>query len=65
KDLTAPQSLLPSILDPRIKNLSIVSEANRYMTEKLLKKKFVEMKTKLSLNDTSSILLNSNFQQKT
>ncbi|CAG8571159.1 10747_t:CDS:2, partial [Racocetra persica] len=63
--LNSSQSLLPSILDPRIKNLAIVSEANRYATEKLLKEKFVEMKTELSLNDASSFLLNSNFQQKT
>lgn len=45
KDLTKPDALLPSILDPRMKSLSYVSPEKYNETSNLLKEKYYEMKS--------------------
>ena len=44
-DLTHPNMLLPTLLDPRMKDLSFVSELERLETKDLLKKKYEELKS--------------------
>ncbi|CAG8697944.1 375_t:CDS:2, partial [Racocetra fulgida] len=46
-NLTTPKLLLPSLLDPRCKNLSFVSFAERFATENLLREEYNQMKNKL------------------
>ncbi|CAG8506168.1 7745_t:CDS:2, partial [Scutellospora calospora] len=46
-NLTSPSSLLPSLLDPRCKNLSFVSFAERFTTENLLCDEYKKMKNNI------------------
>ncbi|CAG8821040.1 15862_t:CDS:1, partial [Racocetra fulgida] len=43
-NLTSPSSLLPSLLDPRCKNLSFVSFPERFATENLLREEYDKLK---------------------
>jgi hypothetical protein len=47
KDLTKPDALLPSLLDPRMKNLSLVLPSECDNTKDLLREKYNEMKLKI------------------
>lgn len=66
KDITTPQALLPSLLDPRMKNLSFVTATNRFAAEELLREKFNEMKAELDqeLNTTTPSSSTTNKQSK-
>lgn len=66
KDITAPQALLPSLLDPRMKNLSFVSTRSRFAAEELLREKFNEMKDELDqeLDTTTTSSSATNRQSK-
>ncbi|CAG8760162.1 11506_t:CDS:1 [Racocetra persica] len=46
-NLTSPSSLLPSLLDPRCKNLSFVSFAKWFTTENLLRDEYEKMKNNI------------------
>lgn len=57
-DLTSPEMLLPSLLDPRMKNLSFVTDSERHETEILLQKEYEELK--LQNHNNSSLFINAN-----
>ena len=62
KNLTTAEFLLPSILDPRMKNLSFVSSTEQLETQDLLYEKFQEMKKKMEAEEiiqTSSLASNN------
>jgi hypothetical protein len=44
-DLTSPDILLPSLLDPRMKDLNFVTITERQATENLLREKYEELKS--------------------
>ncbi|CAB5112590.1 unnamed protein product [Rhizophagus irregularis] len=50
-DLTSPDKLLPTLLDPRMKDLSFVSDSERYAAKDLLEKKYKELKFQGSNDD--------------
>ncbi|CAB4440128.1 unnamed protein product [Rhizophagus irregularis] len=50
-DLTSPDKLLPTLLDSRMKDLSFVSDSERYAAKDLLEKKYKELKFQGSNND--------------
>lgn len=64
KDITTPQALLPSLLDPRMKNLSFVTATNRFAVEELLREKFNEMKAELDTTTSSSYTTNKQSKKK-
>lgn len=53
-DLTSPNMLLPTLLDPRMKDLDFVSISERLATKDLLKEKYEELKSQ-NQNDNSPI----------
>jgi hypothetical protein len=44
-DLTCPEMLFPTLLDPRMKNLDFATDSERFATKDLLKKQYEELKT--------------------
>jgi hypothetical protein len=66
KDIATPESLLPSLLDPHMKNLSFVSARNWFAAEELLREKFNEMKDELDqeLDTTTTSDTTTNRQPK-
>lgn len=48
--------LLPTLLDPRMKDLDFVSDLERLATKDLLKKKYEELKSQNQNNNNSSII---------
>ena len=52
-DITSPELLLPSLLDPRMKNLSFTSDSERLQAENLLREKYEESKLQNQHNNSS------------
>ena len=52
-NLTSPDMLLPSLLDPRMKDLSFVTNSERQATENLLKEKYEELKSQDQNNNSN------------
>ena len=52
--------LLPSLLDPRMKNLSFTSDSERLEAENLLKEKYEELKLQNQHNDLSLFINSDN-----
>jgi len=64
-DLTSPDKLLPTLLDPRMKDLSFVSDLERTAAKDLLKEKYEELKFQDSNDNlSSSIIVENNKQNK-
>jgi len=59
-DLTSSEMLLPSLLDPRMKNLSFTSDSERLEAENLLKEKYEELKLQNQHNDLSLFINSDN-----
>lgn len=57
-DLTSSEMLLPSLLDPRMKNLSFATDSERHEAEILLQKEYEELK--LQNHNNSSLFINAN-----
>lgn len=57
-DLTSPDKLLPTLLDPRMKDLSFVSYLERSAAKYLLREKYEELKFQDS-NDNSTSFINA------
>ncbi|CAI2199000.1 19860_t:CDS:2, partial [Funneliformis geosporum] len=52
-DLTSPDILLPSLLDPRMKDLNFVTITERQATENLLREKYEELKSQDQNNNSN------------
>ena len=62
KDLSDPELILFSLLDPRIKKLSFISTPKRYTAEDLLRKKYGEIKSIMETGKTETTTINENKQ---
>jgi hypothetical protein len=58
KNIDTPESLLPSLFDPRIKELSFVSVSQRFDTEELLNNLYEQEKQSFSDSSSDSVQVN-------
>jgi len=63
-DLTSPDMLLPTLLDPRMKDLNFASDSERLATKDLLKKVYEKLKSQNQNNNSSFINVNNDESSK-
>ncbi|CAG8518112.1 11697_t:CDS:2, partial [Racocetra fulgida] len=64
-NLTTPKLLLPSLLDPRCKNLSFVTFAERFATENLLREEYNRMKNSLDKGKKNVVITETRIKKNT